>query len=216
MSVLKNQKEGFLEVYQKFQQEVLLFNTLAGNDVNDKSLIPLYEALVIEEAEELFAAKTIYDIIDHMIDTLVTGEYLAHLYGYEDGILSGNGLKGEANCHDIVEDVSHLIYLLKQPERAVSLVLDKLQHCAMNFADAYFPHEKLMNEIMESNLSKFIPSHAISVEEAEAICKSIEEETIYKGVDFKMVNGYYVFVDMNGKVMKRHNWFKDVDLTKHY
>jgi len=44
MSVLKNQKEGFLEVYQKFQQQVLLFNELAGNDVYDKSLIPLYEA----------------------------------------------------------------------------------------------------------------------------------------------------------------------------
>ena len=216
MSVLKNQKEGFLEVYQKFQQGVMLFNELGGNDVNDKSLIPLYEALVIEEAEELFAAKTIYDIIDHMVDVLFVGEYLAHLYGYEDGILTGNGLKGEANCHGIVEDVSHLIYLLKQPERAVSLVLDKLQHCAMNFADAYFPHEKLMNEIMESNLSKFIPSHAISVEEAEVICKSIEEETIYKGIDFKMINGYYVFVNQDGKVMKAHFYFKDVDLTKHY
>lgn len=216
MKKLQNQKEGFLEVYQKFQQQVLLFNELAGNDVNDLSLIPLYEALVIEEAEELFEAKTIYDIIDHMIDVLVVGEYLAQLYGYEDGILSGNGLKGETNCHDVVEDVSHLIYLLKQPERAVSLVLDKLQHCAMNFADAYFPHEKLMNEIMESNLSKFIPSHAISVEEAQAICKSIEEETIYKGVDFKMINGYYVFINQDGKVMKKHNWFKDVQLDNHY
>jgi hypothetical protein len=216
MSVLKNQKEGFLEVYQKFQQQVLLFNTLAGNDINDKSLIALYEALVIEEAEELFEAETIYDIIDHMIDVLVVGEYLAHLYGYEDGILTGNGLKGEANCHGIVEDVSHLIYLLKQPERAVSLVLDKLQHCAMNFADAYFPHEKLMNEIMESNLSKFIPSNTMSVEEAQEVCRTIESNTKYKGIDFKMINGYYVFTDSNGKVMKAHDRFKDVDLTKYY
>ena len=216
MRVLQNREEGFLEHFKKMQQDILLFNTLAGNDVDNKELIPLYEGLLLEECNELYDAKDVYDIADHQIDVAVIGDFLARLYGFTDGILSGQGITGAGNIHDIYNDNDHLVFLIKQGCKSPLQILDALQISVMNFRDSYVPHEKLMNEIMESNLSKFIPSHAISVEEAESICKNIEEETIYKGVDFKMINGYYVFIDSKGKVMKRHNWFKDVDLTKHY
>lgn len=215
MKKLQSQREGFLETVRTAQSQILLFNELAGNKTDDLSLIPLYENLLLEEAKEFFAAKNVYDIYDAFIDVTVVADFLLRLYGYQDGVMDGQGLNGDGNAHDCVIDFEYLVHLLNQPTKDPAQILDVVQYIILDFGNCYVPHGKLFNEICESNLSKFIPVHCMSVEEAEATCKQIEEDTDYKGVDFTIYNGYYVFRDKDGKIMKKHSNFKDVDLTQY-
>lgn len=62
-----------------FEQEILKFNHIAGNDILDEDLTPVYEGLILEEGEEIFTADSAEDYLDGIVDLGVVGIYWMNL-----------------------------------------------------------------------------------------------------------------------------------------
>jgi NTP pyrophosphatase (non-canonical NTP hydrolase) len=186
-------KEGIVDFYRS----VVKWNKLAGNtQEQSQDLIPIYRTLVAEEIKELKEAYESEDaalFAKELADCLVVGSFLYYLEEGFDNLfdpdwVNTSGLN-DIECFIDTLDGKDTMNFLGECERlAFNLDVDMVEVC---------------NEVMKSNFSKFIKKSTCEVLPCSE-CRWIEEVSKgrYTNVEFKLLLGYYVFKDGNGKVVK--------------
>lgn len=178
------------EDFLYFEEQVIKFNELLGNDISDKSLSPTYQGLTEEEFNELKVAVeegNEVEELDAIIDLIFVNFYSA--------ILEGDPLKEWVDWLDIVcndKDIKLLCGTdilednLRKPVYIFQTVL--VGYIISN--QHRFDIRGAFERVLESNLSK-----AIKITNDIDIQKYVDEvisKGRYKGVDYREVNGYYV------------------------
>lgn len=193
------QVNKFDKYYKPFFDGVMEFNKVIGNDVNDETLIPLYTNLLKEEAEEMADAKNAEDELDSILDVIVVGSYLAQLIGYKLHYWQENIL-----AEDYYSTMESIVTCcdMEDTEQAITYVEDIMAI----FLELDIDHLGAINEVLSSNMSKFIKVEGnLTWEQQECydlICKSIVDKGRYFGVTWQRVGDYIMFRDENGKCLK--------------
>jgi hypothetical protein len=193
-------------IFAEFDRKVMLFNELAGNDIADEKLIPLYSNLLKEELQEIVDAETPEEFLDGVIDSLVVGTYLFKLLDMEFKVFApqvGNDLGRMA------KDTIRFIDL-----NYIDMVKDYMFEIKESFLGLNVDRVGALNEVMNSNLSKFVyvgdgrmPLTDLEWMDLNKQKRDIEELGRYTGISWERKGGYAVFTDGNGKIMKaKHYW----------
>lgn len=198
----------------EFYKQVLLFNTLAGNDKRPYGVAkPHQEKLCQEEWEETlkaFEEKDAVEFLDGIIDSMVVEVYHYYL----------NSSEGELLDVETVCDASYTFNDLKEQRQETfegGYFLGALELFCNTLKDGYqVDIEGAMKEVMDSNMSKFVPEDFAEIfpssyhfnEWVTYLAQHIytENKGRYTGIYAELVKtehgNYYVFKDDNGKVMK--------------
>ena len=185
------------------QEQVIKFNEIAGNNVKDKSLIPLYKSLTEEELlgeDELIDSWNKGDmvgVLDGLIDSVFVSFYWTVLNG--DGFNKNSADKwyetaiDEVDTYSTEELLSSLKYELTSDnpfgyQTNFMILLYKLSE--------KFDIVSAFDIINESNLSKFVDSKkegGVDQQDLDLELKYIESQGRYGGVNYHKVGDYYVF-----------------------
>lgn len=192
-----------------FYQNVMLFNKLAGNDVENVLLIPKYKGFLREELEEAICAFKLKDplnFIEEIADSLFVASYLMALEC------------GEVCLQDTVSPM-RLAYLepsMKTIETSLEadseifngvVLLTLLEEVAMCL-DCDLGG--VLDAVAVANLSKFPLVGGI---DPDCEVDRLVAEGRYTNICYTELEGRYVFKDGCGKVLKPST-FKKEDLTE--
>lgn len=210
MSWMIERQTDKCEALLDFYQNVMLFNKLAGNDVENLLLIPKYKDFLREEVSEAICAFKLKDplnFIEEIADSLFVASYLMALEC------------GEVCLKDTVSPM-RLAYLepaMKALESSLEpdseifngvVMLTLLEEIAMCL-DCDLAG--VLDAVAVANLSKFPLIGSIDPNwEVERIL----EEGRYTCVTYMKLEGRYVFKDGHGKVLKPSTFEKE-DLVKY-
>lgn len=138
-------------------QGVIDTNTMISQAKNDMSketlakMLTTYEKLCIEEGTELKVAvedNNRDEYLDAIVDYLVVGSYLAHLRGYTfNNILHNVGTCNSKTLKEMTECFSNYL--------AEGNFFTCLQVAQDIFVQLNIDHQKAVDEVLNSNLSKF-------------------------------------------------------------
>lgn len=226
---MQKDDEEFKKGLREFYNRVILWNTIAGNtDKPRECLVDIYTKLVEEERKELleaYDAKDAKGFLKELADCLVVGSFL--FYVEDDGDQQLLNLSG------IEED--DIEYLVTADHRFLDYAMDLGRYEDLAYSvDANMIG--VLHEVMDSNFSKFVSVHEAvtggSVRKSEyaegvptsgqsrggdlsQVCKQIEEnsEGRYTGVTSRECNGYIVFRDDKGKIMKPPS-YREADVRR--
>ncbi len=194
-----------------FYKDVVSWNNFAGNSIDNKSLIDLYENLVDEESKEVFDSiidKDPVEFLDGIADSLVVGSFLQALvfnYNFENHVITKNN-------GDLSSLITELRNLVKQPKENILDIITTLEKIS-NSIDVDI--NKCCEEVMISNWSKF-PKTDLVIPENEI--NHIESQGRYSGIVFEIkkdTNGIerYIFKNNKGKIVKPST-FKEPRLSQ--
>lgn len=221
---LLNNKNDFCEGVSQFYKDVIHWNLVAGNNHldldNQEKLQTLYADLVDEEIKELEEAYVKGDAVGfckELGDVLVVTSFATLVHNEID--------KEDLINPDFVSTLNHTLNYTSNPLGVtVPCVYDmyytellSVYEALASDLDVYFVG--ILNEIIKSNFSKFISVHEAVTRwggDLGLICKKIEENSNgrYSGVTSQESNGFIVFRDDKGKIMKPPTYFK-ADIKKH-
>lgn len=190
---------------KSFYERVIEWNAVAGNNYN---LEELYRNLVKEEIKEIIEAAENKDGVEYvkeLADCLVVGSYYALCQGMlEDELLT---ISQSDEMHDDVLQWLGFTGLDSLPS-----ILDKHKSdILLAFEYLYFTCDadmsSVIHEVMDSNFSKFIEAGEAAFAyggDLSRVCKQIEEASgnRYENVTSQYCNGYIVFRDSKGKIVK--------------
>lgn len=173
-----------------FYRGVIKFNEVGGGTSSNYDH-PLQVALIEEEKNEMFKAfneRDAVEFLDGIIDSLVTSAY-----AYERTWGGAWESEYKTTRRDIFEEV---VNTSRWTDRFYSLE----QFCVLLKEEYGVFVEAAMEEVNRSNMSKFVPC---SDENPHPFHLSyLEAEGRYKGVHICQSMDYFVWKDMNGKIMK--------------
>jgi hypothetical protein len=192
-------------IFTEFDKKVMLFNELAGNDIKDEKLIPLYSNLLKEELQEIVDAKTPEEFLDGVIDSLVVATYLSKLQDIEFKVFTpqtGNDLSRMAE--DAIRSID---------SGYLNRVNDYMFDIKESFLGLNVDHVGALNEVMDSNLSKFVHVGEGLISDLEWMDLDRQKRDIlaqgrYTDVGWGLKGDYVVFTDGNGKIMKAGNYWQ--------
>ncbi|QXN60184.1 hypothetical protein KUA24_117 [Vibrio phage HNL01] len=232
MTIKKLEAQDFIDM----QTKVLHFNTVMGNSVEDKSLIPTYQSLCLEELTgegELIGSLDKGDM-EGVCDGISDLVFTAFMYAS----LKGVNLKVEREWLDrlctegVVEDIpleAYAQHMLAEVENGYARAAQRWLIMMMVQHQDKFDFSGAVSEVYDSNMSKFIPVYKMTGEGAEFECSLIEGNGRYGTVFFETVsaNGeeYYSFRALqdkangvtfsgSGKLIKVEGYFIEPELEK--
>lgn len=194
----------------EFYKQVLLFNKLAGNDKREHDVALAHQIELCEEewkeTLEAFEKRDAVEFLDGIVDSLVVKGYLQAM------------CDGQFSVLDIFAVSDHCLSWGEYLKHSEKFDVGILEHFCNTLKDKYqVDIEGAMEEVMRSNMSKFLKACPVKVSDAarvyiqsclDKISKGIEDknEGRYTGVYAELVetedSAYYVFKDDKGKVMK--------------
>lgn len=176
-----------VEQFQYMEDKVLEWNKVFGNDLNDKSLIPTYVNLCIEEGSEYVKADQTdnhVEKVDALVDSVYTGFMLNRL---QEGQSYGKWFSAVITDNMTTPSLRILLSALKEYEYIYGyttnlpvILLEESEHYDI------FNAFKL---ITESNFSKAAP---LSVD-IESEIEYITSQGRYADVFAEESNGYIIF-----------------------
>jgi hypothetical protein len=192
-------------IFTEFDKKVMLFNELAGNDVKDEKLIPLYSNLLKEELQEIVDAKTPEEFLDGVIDSLVVATYLFKLLDMEFKVFAP---QTDNDLSRMAQDTIKFINLGR-----LGIVNDYIFELKESFLGLNVDHVGALNEVMDSNLSKFVHVGEGLISDLEWMDLDKQKRDIlaqgrYTDVGWERKGDYVVFTDGNGKIMKAENYWQ--------
>lgn len=207
-----------------FEDEVIKWNALFGNDVNDKSLIPTYHSLSKEEwfgkGEYLdsYNSGDIEGRLDGLIDSIFVGFYWAALEGFslqKEKTFLSDLVVGKA-----IDDTTEDLVILVGESLIYSQIYDYQTYllCLLYKEQQHFDIRSGFDRVLRSNYSKAAHvNDGLNVQEEIA---SIEAQGRYGDVFAQYVGDHIIFrakkdlqegvVYEKGKVVKPHT-FKSVE-----
>lgn len=184
--------------FKEFFERVMEFNEVIGNDVNDRTLIPLYTTLLIEEAGEMADATSAEEELDSALDQLVVGGFLSELHQRSLRVP-----RYELGCYvegasSLIENIDNFPFVILEELMKTLTSLDIDLHGALH-------------HVMDSNFSKIpVIGTQIGMDEDnfDRMCSDIESKGRYKGVIWGITNNRLIIRDENGKLLKADTFFE--------
>ena len=213
---------NFRDSLSLFYKRVLEFNEVSGNNLYDDKLKGLYTKLVDEEIRELLEAFGKGDPVQYLkelADCFVVASYCFFCHNPDDTDVILNTENANIS-DDLYCDNSDFLYnmILSMEEKSYnnSLTIDALESYAYSL-DVDFT--SILHEVMDSNFSKFLTvQQASTIYEGKMgeVCKGIEKksEGRYNNITSLENNGYIVFRDGSGKILKGP-LYKDASISKY-
>lgn len=215
------------ENLKKYYNNVLLWNYIGGNRIENKQLINTYVGLVDEESNETIDGLKEEDqieIIDGVIDSLVVGSYLYAVKRDISDFANVSFDVADMPLFDLIYKMEELKDLFRDDEGNLKDEFSDHVEEFMSYAEAiymklseYVDVEGAFEEILKSNWSKYPTTESV---DAEAEVVYIEAQGRYSGVYSSVStspNGdsFYVFKEgTKGKVVKP-SVFKEPSLQKY-
>jgi len=191
----------------RFYQRVIDWNKTAGTSYDNPKNITLYKKLVREEISEILQAFEKGDAVEYVkeiVDGLVVTSYYSLCCGMPEDELLDVSETDELSVSREFLGYTTTYDLYNVFDKHGSDVLLMLE-------DFYFTTDadmaSIAHEVMDSNFSKFMPvSVAVSMYNGDlsGVCKEIEESSKgrYKNITSQESNGYIIFRDEGGKIVK--------------
>ena len=183
-------KEFTLKTFEGMLDKVVFWNSLAGNDVKDESLIPVYLQLSREEMfgkneflQGWFTGDKVMQA-DGVADLVFTYGFLCKLM--QDSSIYENDVEIKSySLEDMVNHLStNLIYGYENYEALYSLCLKMSEVMDV---------EAVFDTVYESNMTKYVHEAQLGDFDLEEEVRIIEEQNRYSGVDYHKVGSYYIF-----------------------
>ena len=183
-------KEFTLKTFEGMLDKVVFWNSLAGNDVKDESLIPVYLQLAREEffgqnefLQGWFTGDKVMQA-DGVADLVFTYGFLCKLM--QDSSVYENDVEIKSySLEDMVNHLStNLIYGYENYEALYSLCLKMSEVMDV---------EAVFDTVYESNMTKYVHEAQLGDFDLEEEVRIIEEQNRYSGVDYHKVGSYYIF-----------------------
>jgi len=188
-------KEFTLKTFEGMLEKVVFWNSLAGNDQNDESLIPVYLQLAREEffgQDEFLQGWFTGDKVmqaDGLADSVFTSGFLTVLTGSD-----GNSSKSEEVYRDLYsteEVVGEYSDTLINPH-GYTLLREDLYALCLKMSEI-MDVECVFNAVYESNMTKYVHEAQLGDFDLDEEVRIIEEQNRYSGVDYHKVGSYYIF-----------------------
>jgi hypothetical protein len=183
-----------------FYQDVLSWNDFAGNNINNKKLIELYEDLVREESKEIFDSlkdNDAVEFIDGVSDSLVVGSFLKALI-YDENYENHSTSTEKGDLNQLISKLETLLVDPKGNINEIILILEIMSNSVeVNLVDC-------CEEVMISNWSKFPLITDVNPENETTF---IENQGRYSGIVFEIKldssnEKRYIFKNNKGKIVK--------------
>jgi hypothetical protein len=183
-----------------FYQDVLSWNDFAGNNINNKKLIELYEDLVREESKEIFDSlkdNDAVEFIDGVSDSLVVGSFLKALI-YDENYENHSTSTEKGDLNQLISKLETLVVDPKGNINEIILILEIMSNSVeVNLVDC-------CEEVMISNWSKFPLITDVNPENETTF---IENQGRYSGIVFEIKldssnEKRYIFKNNKGKIVK--------------
>lgn len=163
-----NKKEFTVETFNEMLDKVVFWNSLGGNDVEDKSLIPMYLTL---SREEMFGPN----------------EFLQGWFN-DDKVMQADG----------VADLIFTVGFLSQLKKERKLILDDEDLCPLSTGEViYYLAGELIEEIYYTCLYDSLYGLCYKISEyidVEAVFNAVYESNMSKYVDIKTIGDLEWFI----------------------
>ena len=157
--------------------DVVTFNTIMGNSLDNKDLISTYESLTKEEFfgkgefKDSYIKGDLEGQLDGLCDLVYTCGYWALLEGYNLENNVGTALDFTDNTF-LSDDIKDLEYSINEGLSAYALnnlitILSKKE------VTSKFDIVGAFNEVKRSNLSKFVPAESVDIDEEVTYIESV-------------------------------------------
>lgn len=209
-----NKKEFTIETFDTMLDKVVFWNSLAGNSVEDKSLIPMYLTL---SREEMFGAN-------EFLQGWFNGDKVMQADGVADLVFTVGFLaRLREDNHPFLE--SRDWDTLRVDESVAFLSTELIvETCCESFYDGlfglcykmseYMDVEEIFNKVYESNMSKFLydPDFTMTMGTLDGETYKIEDEGRYGDLEAKRVGDYWIL--LAGRDLRENKVFPKAKIVK--
>ena len=188
-------KEFTLKTFEGMLDKVVFWNSLAGNDVKDESLIPVYLQLAREEffgqnefLQGWFTGDKVMQA-DGLADSVFTGGFLAVLTDSDENfIIPDEDYRDLYSTEELVGEYSDTLINTS----GYDLLRENLYGLCLKMSEV-MDVEAVFNTVYESNMTKYVHEAQLGDFDLDEEVRIIEEQNRYSGVDYHKVGLYYIF-----------------------